>query len=68
MEIQRTNNEIVIKVNSSVDVVGLQRLIDFISYSEITSKKAVSQIDVDQLASEINKGWWQKNKNNYLKS
>ena len=39
MEIQRTNNEIVIKVNSSVDVVGLQRLIDFISYSEITSKK-----------------------------
>jgi len=68
MEIQRTNNEIVIKVNSSVDVVGLQRLIDFISYSEITSKKAVSQSDVDQLASEINKGWWQKNKNNYLKS
>lgn len=67
MEIQRTNNEIVIKVNSSVDVVGLQRLIDFISYSEITSKKAVSQSDVDQLASEINKGWWQKNKNNYLK-
>jgi len=68
MEIQRTNNEIVIKVNSSVDVVGLQRLIDFISYSEITSQTVVNQSDVDQLASEINKGWWQKNKNNYFKS
>ena len=68
MEIQRTDNEIVIKVNSAVDVIGLQRLIDFISYSEITSKNVVSQSDVDQLASDINKGWWQKNKNNYLKS
>jgi len=67
MIIERTNKEILIRIPNTVDVEGAQRIIDYIRYQEVTSKSKASQEDVDNLADEINKDWWDKNKDTFLK-
>lgn len=67
MLIERTNNEVIIRLPSYVDTEGLQRLIDYLSYKEATSKSKAKQSDVDKLAKEVKKGWWKKNRNRFIK-
>ena len=68
MLIERTsNNQIVITVSSSVDSFGLQRLIDYAKYLEVTSKSKAKQLDVDKLADEVNASWWAKNRKRFIK-
>ena len=67
MLIERTNKEIIIKLPSSVDTIGLQRLVDYLTYKEATTKSKAKQADVDKLAKEVKKGWWSKNRNRFIK-
>lgn len=67
MTIERTKNEIIIRIPDIVDPDKLQRLINYLVYQEATSKSGAEQEAVDQLSSEINKGWWEKNKSRFLK-
>lgn len=67
MLIERTSNEVIIRLPSYVDTEGLQRLIDYLSYKEATSKSKAKQSDVDKLAKEVKKGWWKKNRNRFIK-
>ena len=64
MLIERTDKEIIIRLPSSVDTNGIQRLLDFLRYKEVTSKSKAKQNDIDKLAREVNKEWWKKNKKN----
>ena len=68
MLIERTNDDqITIKVSSSIDSFGLQRLIDYVKYLEATSKSKAKQSDVDKLADQINSSWWKKNRKRFIK-
>ena len=67
MTIERANNEIIIRIPDIVDPDKLQRLINYLIYQEATSKSEAIQEDVDQLSSEVNKNWWEKNKGRFLK-
>lgn len=67
MTIERVNNEIVIRIPDIVDPDKLQRLINYLIYQEATSESKAKQEDVNQLSSEVNKNWWEKNKNRFLK-
>lgn len=68
MLIERTgNNQITIKLSSSVDSFGLQQIIDYIKYLEATSKSKVKQSDIDKLADEVNASWWAKNGKKFTK-
>lgn len=67
MLIERTNKEIIIKLPSSIDTIGLQRLLDYLTYKEATAKSKAKQQDVDKLAKEVKKGWWTKNRNRFIK-
>ena len=67
MIIERTNKEILIRIPNTVDLEGAQRIIDYIRYQEVTSKSKAKQKDIDKLADDINKGWWEKNKDTFLK-
>jgi len=68
MTIERTDGEIIIRIPDSVEFSEIQRLIDFITYKEITKESKAIQEDVDKLASEINKNWWEANKDRFLKN
>lgn len=67
MYIERTNNEIIIRLPSIINTEGLQRLVDFLTYKEITANSKAKQKDVDELASEVNRTWWTKNKKRFIK-
>lgn len=67
MLIERTINEVIIRLPSYVDTEGLQRLVDYLIYKEDTSKSKAKQSDVDKLAKEVKKGWWSKNRSRFIK-
>ena len=67
MLIERTNSEVIIRLPSYVDTEGLQRLVDYLSYKEATSKSKAKQADVDKLAKDVKKGWWSKNRSRFIK-
>lgn len=67
MLIERTNNQIIIKVSPKIDTLGFQRIMDYLNYLEITSKSKATQEDADNLAEELNENWWTKNRKKYIK-
>ena len=67
MNIERTNGEIIIRLPASVDTTGVQRLIDYLTYKEATSRSQAKQQDIDQLAGDVKKGWWSKNRHRFIK-
>jgi predicted trehalose synthase len=67
MIVERTSNQIVIKVSPHVDTFGFQRIMDYLDYLEITSKSKATQDDADKLADELNENWWAKNRNRFIK-
>ena len=67
MIIERTSNQIVIKVSPKVDTFGFQRIMDYLEYLEITSKSKAIQEDADKLADELNETWWAKNRDRFIK-
>jgi copper homeostasis protein CutC len=66
MLVERTKSEIVIRVSSKVNTYGLQRLMDYLNYQELTSTSKAKQSDIDNLAKDVNKNWWDKNKQRFI--
>lgn len=62
MQIERTTDEIVIRLPAWAKIEGIKNLLDYLIYSEATSKSKATQDDIDALAKEIKKGWWERNK------
>ncbi len=67
MNIERTANQILIKVSSKVDKYGMERVLEYIEYLEATSESKASQEDSDRLADELNENWWENNRNRFVK-
>ena len=67
MLIERTANEVIIRLPASVDTTGLQRLVDYLTYKEATADSKATQVQIDKLAREVKKGWWKKNRKRFLK-
>lgn len=67
MVIERTENEVIIRLPAYVDTEGLQRLVNLLSYKEATAKSEATQKDVDELAKEVKQGWWARNGSKYIK-
>ncbi len=55
--IQKIDNQIVISLPGSIDLEGVQRLINYLLYKEATKDSKAKQEDVDKLAREANKQW-----------
>ena len=67
MIIERTKDEVIIRLPAYVKTDGLQRLVDLLSYKEAVEKSEATQDDVDKLVKEVKKGWWEKNGKKYIK-
>ncbi len=67
MVIERTKNEVIIRLPSYIDTDGLQNLISYLTYKEATDKSQAKQADVDKLAKNVKKGWWGKNRRRFIK-
>jgi hypothetical protein len=60
MEIERTKDEILVRLPSSVDLSELQDMLDYLRYKELTSTSKAKQSDVDKLSKEVNASMWKK--------
>jgi thioredoxin-related protein len=67
MVIERTKNEVIIRLPSYVDTDGQQNIINYLIYKEATAKSQAKQEDVDKLAKDVKKGWWSKNRKRFIK-
>ena len=67
MLIERTVDEVIIRLPASIDTLGLQKLVDYLSYKEATADSKAIQSQVDKLASSAKKGWWEKNQKRLIK-
>jgi hypothetical protein len=68
MLIENANKDkITITIPSSIDRFGLQRIIDYLKYLELTAKSKATQADADKLAEEANSSWWEANKSRFNK-
>lgn len=66
MQIERTKKEILIRIDADTDIIGLQRILDFIKYREIASKSKASQKEIDKLAKQSKSSWWEKYKHQFI--
>ncbi|NCQ11214.1 MAG: hypothetical protein COW67_00565 [Flavobacteriales bacterium CG18_big_fil_WC_8_21_14_2_50_32_9] len=67
MRIERTNNEILIRLSAQTNLVGLQRIIDYIKFIEIASKSNATENQINELATDSKSTWWDKNKSKFIK-
>jgi len=66
MDIERTDKEIIIKIPTNIDTLGLQRIIDYLRYKEATVGSNANQKMTDKIAEESKKNWWKKNRSNFI--
>lgn len=67
MTLERTANEVIIRLPANINWEDLELMIRFIKYRENVSKSTAKQEDIDKLAREVNKQWWEENKHRFLK-
>ncbi|MBE0638397.1 MAG: hypothetical protein IH598_07750 [Bacteroidales bacterium] len=60
MILERTNNEILVRLPASLDLTELQNMIDYLEYKENTATTKAKQKDVDELSASVNKSIWTK--------
>ncbi|MEQ9384028.1 MAG: hypothetical protein RIF36_19400 [Imperialibacter sp.] len=67
MIVERTPNEILLKISPNIDKFAMERLLEYIEYLEMTSDVKGKQGDADKLADELNATWWTKNRGKFIK-
>jgi hypothetical protein len=67
MIIERTKDEIIIRLPGNIDIDELQDFTDWFRYKELTRKSKARQSDVDSLVKEIKKGRWNSRKEMLIK-
>ena len=60
MILERTKDEIIVRLPAYVDLSELQNMLDFLEYKELTAKSKAKQVDVDELSKAVNKSMWTK--------
>jgi len=60
MILERTNNEILVRLPAYVDLTELQNMLDYLDYKEQTAKTKASQKEVDELSKIVNQSIWTK--------
>jgi len=60
MILERTKDEILIRLPANLDVTELQNMLDYFDYKEKTAKSKASQQEIDELSNTVNKNIWTK--------
>ena len=67
MVIENNKNEIILKIPAGFDLLGIQRILNYLKYKEIIKKSEATQEIVDEIAEESKINWWKENKDKFLK-
>ena len=67
MTVERIEDEVIVRLPEFMDFEAIQRTIDLLSLKEATARSEAAQEEIDLLSKEVNKGWWMKNRERYIK-
>ena len=67
MVIERTNNEIILRLPADIDTAGFERIVNYLKYKEAIRKSEGTEEQANELANESKKRWWAENKANFIK-
>jgi len=67
MIIERTKNEVILRLPADIDTLGLQRIIDYLKYKETIKQSKATEEQANELANESKSNWWKENKNRFIK-
>lgn len=68
MIIEKNKNELIIKLNKNkFNTKTLKNIVDYLEYQEAISTSKAKQEDIDELAREVNKKWWEENQYRFTK-
>jgi hypothetical protein len=66
MVIERLNQDIIIRPTSEINMVAVQKVIDYINVLEIVSQNQGTEEQAEKLANEINANWWNENRHRFI--
>lgn len=67
MIIERTEDEVILRLPADIDVSSLQRILDYLKYKEAISKSQGTEEQALELGRELKRNWWEENKEKYNK-
>jgi hypothetical protein len=62
---QVDNTRIVLNLNTKVNAMDIQRLINYAMYLEATANSVAKPEEVNSLVNEVSRNWWKENKNRF---
>ncbi len=65
LTIERTDQEIIIRLPADMEVQDIQRMLDYLFYKQAIKDSQATQSQIDELAREVKQGWWKKNKERF---
>ena len=67
MIIEKTPTEVIIRLPANVSVEGVERLLDYLTYQETIAGSLATPDQIDALAADVNRQWWERNKDRLLR-
>lgn len=65
VQIESKAGEILIKLPIDTSLDDIQQILKYFTYIDLVSKSGAEQEQIDKLAKEVKKGWWEKNKDRF---
>lgn len=66
MTLERTDNEILIRLPGNIDFSYLEDFLNYLNVKAILAKSEASEADIAALAKEVKSDWWAKNKSQFI--
>ena len=67
MIVERSKNEIILRISGDFEITELQRIYSFLKYREATNDSQATEDIANELANESKKNWWAENKSRFIK-
>lgn len=67
MQIERVNDEIVIRISEKINPDIIQNILNYVKANTIISKSNATEEEIENISNEIKSDWWTKNKTKFLK-
>lgn len=67
MIIEQQNQDLIIWVSRPIDIRSAQKVVDYFNLMESISKNQGTEEQATELAREVHKDWWAKNRNLFVK-
>jgi hypothetical protein len=67
MIIERTNAELILRLPIEIGTLSLDKITKYVKYVESNSGSNFDEAQINEIAAESKKRWWEENKHKFIK-